>query len=228
MTFNEVLARVQWNVWGNTAPPANAMAMLQGANGIISRAHHKIQVDHNFWFMRTWAEILTVYDEVDEEYTQAYLLPDELKEIINFQWHIEDNDGNYEGFTTPLARLTDEQSQQHFWKNDNINSVEYPEYFEVVDNMIVFYPDGNCARTGVLNYWQYIECLLDDEEDDLMREGPEAVICQATSDVYLHLHEVDLSGYWKNLAREEFDRLRTKDYHKRRAHINEFGTQEGA
>jgi len=227
MTFNEVLARVQWNIWGNTISPANAVAMLGGDNGIIARAHHRIQVDHNYWFMQTWAQITSEYNEGTEEYTQAYLLPLNIKEIINFLWRTVDDSGVATGYTKPLAQLTLEQAQQHFWPRDNNDAVEYPEYFEVVNGAIVFYPDGNCSRTGVLNYWQYIACLLGDLEDALMEAGPEAVIALATSDMYLVLHEIELSQLWKNRFLEECEILRTKDYHKRRAHIDEFATQEG-
>lgn len=227
MTFNEVLARVQFNIWGNTIPPANVAAMLGGANGIIARAHHNIQREHNYWFMQTWAEITSIYNAVTEEYTQAYAIPVYMKEIINVLWHTVDSEGEYNGFTSPLSQLTLGQSQDHFWKRDTQDSVEYPTHFEVVNNLIIFYPDGNCARTCVINFWRYIDCLLGDLEDALMREGPEAVINMATAEVYLHLHEVELYQLWTQRYREEAELLRKKDYSRRRAHINEMGTQAG-
>lgn len=212
MTFNEILAQVSWNVWGNTTISANSAGIL--TNRIIPDAHRQIQRDYNYWFMQTWAEITTQLG-LNDIYLQAYALPDGFKELISVQWQRTNSDGDDLGKTEPLLAMPPGYAQRYFWPSDNLKSVEYPTHYEIVNNMIVFYPDINAVRTAIMVYFQILDCPTGDNDDELLIHGDQAVISKSTALLYKSLHDVANFQTWIALYDDEIAILRGLDFSKR-------------
>lgn len=219
MTFNEILAQVQRNVWGNTTPPANATADITDV--IIPNVHRRIQMDYNYGFMQTWTEIATTLGADGVLYNQSYALPDSFKEIIAVNWNKVDSEGDYVGRSGVLTPVLTGQAQASFWKSDNIYSVEYPTHFEIYNQTIVFYPEPNAVRTAIVSYFQVLACPAGANEDALLRDGDEAVIAKATSLYYVKRHEMEMAAIWEQRFLEEESRLRSFDFARRQSQFKE-------
>jgi len=212
MTFNEILAQVQLNVWGNTPPPANMTDML--TDTVIPNAHKRIQKDHNLGFMITWTEFVTAVGYTGR-YNQAYTLPDGFKEIVAVQWQLTNDDGDDLGKSKPLAPVALGHAQEKYWPGDNIQTVEYPTSYEIINNTIVFYPEPNEVRTAIMTYFQFVDCPAGANDDWLLIYGDEAVIAKATAMVYKVMHDMNNYQLWEGIFADEEARLLSVDFAKR-------------
>ena len=75
MTFLEMYNRTLYKLFGNSAPPQGAAAVLYGTNGIIDNCHRRIQQRKNYWFMEYTATIAVT------PAVESYALPTDFKEI---------------------------------------------------------------------------------------------------------------------------------------------------
>jgi len=144
MSFYDIYNLIVMMLYGDTTPPTSTINFLQGSTGLIWRVYNRIIRDYNFWFMRAY----TTWDTTAG--IQTYGLPDLFKEIISIQFKKEGE--SY--FIDPLIPLRLEDPFLTQW-NENQDQVEYPEYYELVENNITIYPPPKYARTLHLIYWTF-------------------------------------------------------------------------
>jgi hypothetical protein len=217
MTFGEIYSAVVLNVWGDSTPPSSMVTRLQGEEGIIANMHRDIQVDYNYWFMKTYYTL----NSVDGQ--QGYALPDNYKEAINCMWQVVDASATYPRFTDPLIRLSVEQAH---WKwKDNNSETEYPGYFEIINGQsIIFYPipsEDNRELTVV--YWKFLErpttAGFTTAYDDLTTAGAEAIVALATAKAFRILQEFNNANMYEGEAKRQIELLKQEDYRRRQANL---------
>lgn len=213
MTFGEIYNRVSFYIWGNSAVPQGASAVLQGNEGLIANAHRKIMMDDNYWFMHTWVELPIVSG------TQSYALPSGFKEVITILFKVDGEDF----FGLPLSPLGGSEAHESKWQSDGTG--EYAEWYEIVDEIITLYPEPSAARTLHLIYWKMFArpatATFTASTDDLTSYGADLITYMTVAEMFEIQREYDASQVYRMKADEERMRLINESKRRMQSHLYE-------
>jgi hypothetical protein len=217
MTFGEIYTKVAYLIWGDSTPPAGATTMLTGDEGIIANTHRRIMSDYNYWFMQTYMTGTTTAG------VNSYAMASNYKEIISVQFKTE-GDGY---FQPPCQPLTLGQAQIQQWTNLE-STADYPFYYEIVSNDIVFYPTP--AQTDYdfhIMYWRYLDgptsAFVDGtstESSSITVYSGDAVAYLAAADMLQIMDEFQKADIYKTKGYECIETLRQEDRSRRQNHIS--------
>lgn len=214
MTYAEIISAISFRVWGNTTPPQNSLTMIQS---MVQQLCRRLQQDYDYWFMETWAQVTVA------AYQQAYDLPDNIKQIINLMWAKEDG-----GYSNPLRPLTADEAHRKFWRNDESETAEYPEFYEISASSMVLYPDPlpdeddeTATRTLQIVYWKFLDDIENfiTYEDDFSTHGADVLINLVTSEMLDIIGDTDKSQRYGVRGAEALTLLKHQDYKLRQKNL---------
>lgn len=216
MNFGEIYDAVVFNIWGGAVPPTDAVARLQGSEGIIANMHRDIQIDYNYWFMESWTIVESIAG------TQGYAMPDNFKELVNAMWQVIDSIATDPYFTEPLKVWSTKEAHVLGWVNNN-QRVEYPTHFEIKDGIsLILYPipeetdrELNVIYTRFLDRPTTVDFSTD--TDILTQRGAEAIIALATAKMFRILQEMNMSQVYDGEARRYIELLKREDFNRRQS-----------
>jgi len=218
MTFGEILAKVEFLIWGNSTPPAGSVTALSGASGIIANVHRKLMQEYNYWFMETNAVGQTTAG------TNAYTLPTTFKQIISVQFKTEGDDY----FQPPLAPYSLAQAQIQAWPLME-ETADYPFYFEIYNGSIVFYPTpANTNYDYHMVYWQFLTgptasftSTACSEYSAFTTYGGDAISYFVATEMLQVLDEFQKADIYSSKGNEYLELLKNEDRARRQNYISE-------
>lgn len=210
MTLLEISNRISYKVWGDptaSPPPASASAILPD---LILEAWRKIQIDYNYWFMKSSATISTVAG------TTLYNLPTNFKEIISCYFQIYGQ--TYYG--QPLVPIDDAGANKYLSYNTQI---EYPESFQIADEQIKLFPAPSGIRTLTVNYWKFLTepTTFNTHEDDLTIYGYKAIVNFCVAELKADLEGFQESNFYTAKYEEAIADLKREDYRRRQSALSD-------
>lgn len=217
MTFGEILARVNFKIWGNSTVPSGSQAVLSGDEGFIANAHQQLQWDYNYWFQSANAVIATVSG------TQNYSLPSDFKEPINILYKITGKDY----FSNSLIPLGMSEDTDYWWQVNNTTQ-EYSTHYKYLDDSIVLYPTPNAARSLHVVYWKIFDrptsAFTDTsstESDDVTDQAHELIVNLAAAEMCDVLEEFNKAQVFRQQAVLSADALKKKDARRRQNYLRQ-------
>ncbi len=211
MTFGEILARVNFLVWGNSTPPTGTTAQLSGDEGIIADIHRNIQEDYNYWIMRADVVIPTVVD------TQAYTLPTNFKEMIDMTFKVDGED-----YWGPKLEPVDKRVEIELWQRNN-SDAEYPTHFAFYNATVVLYPKPSAIRNLHVMYWKYFDrpsaftSTASTDNDDLTTHAGKAISYLAAAEMCWILDEFQKAQHYETKGEQAVALLKRHDVKNRQA-----------
>jgi hypothetical protein len=207
MTFGEVLARVNFKIWGNSTVPSGTTTVLTGDEGIIANVHRKIQQDYNYWFMHETVSLNMVVG------TQAYTLPDDYKEVIENGVLFKTTSQSY--FQDPMTKINRSEAQALFWPINNATA-EYPTHFEITEDSMVVYPSPSATASELhFCYWKFLgrpttsfTDTTSTETDDLLKFGADAVVNAASAEMLDILDEFGKADRYRQQLQGDLELLK--------------------
>ena len=193
MTFLEILNRTCRHIWGSTAPPNEAITLLNNLDhGIVVKAHRQVQEEYNYKFMEFSSSIPIITS------TYEYALPDNFKELTSKDSiRILNSNNMYE---SPMKRLVSGEAYTRY--RDPTARAEYPTHYEMWDEQIVVYPTPSSDSAMHLRYYQYFTDprdlvpaqTFDEYNDELTDIGAELIIQICVEDICNILQIHDMAG----------------------------------
>lgn len=212
MTFLQIYNRVIYKLFGNSAPPQGAAAVLYGTNGIIDNCHRRIQQAKNYWFMEYTATIAVTAG------TESYALPTDFKEIDRCGF--KPYNATTTDYETPLSQMGAGESWSTF--KLHTDTADYPTAYSIFGGALFLKPIPSLDITLYLRYYRYLPRLVNDaDEDVLCLQGYEAIINFACAEYLEITKENNESQVYLARANDAIEVLRKEDMSNRRAEIKE-------
>jgi hypothetical protein len=217
MTWLEIYNAVCMRIWGVQTPPEGAVALLQGANGVIGQVHHNIQTKRNYWFM----EAVTTFPIVAG--TMLYDLPVNFKEIVLGGLRFVDaTSGQY----YPQLKMILPIDYNCF--SDN-GTADYPEYYEIWGGQLALYPMPKSNQTLHMRYYKYFDrppAVFAGTSDLLTIHGSEAIYDLAAAEVLLAQEEYQKAALYDKKGSDALELLNFEDEDRRRPEVTQVRYQE--
>ncbi len=212
MTFLEMYNRVVYKLFGNSAVPQGANAVLYGTNGIIDNCHRRIQQGKSYWFMEYNDTIAITAG------TESYALPANFKEIDRAGFR------PYNATTTdyeiPLSQMGAGESWSTF--RLHTDTADYPTCYSIFGGVLFLRPIPSLNITLYLRYYRYLDRLANDtDEDVLCLYGYEAITNLACAEYLEITKEFGESQTYLARANDALEVLRKEDMARRRKEITE-------
>ena len=231
MTFQEIYEQVRFEAFGDSIPNNSMINYIRGTgtgvvnNGLIAKAHKKVQDKNNFWFMMM-TEVIQLQVGIQSytlnDYTSTVALENKVKELISLV--VKDQDDK---FHEPLQLLRTGDAQRFFWPSDG-QGQQYPTAFEMFGDELVIYPDITESNELHFIYYGYADRppvnddLFSQSEGDPVTMYAGDIIAQYTlSDVARVLKDWDLYKAAEDNANRMLLDLKIVDNQRRHALIHE-------
>lgn len=202
MDVAAIYARVVWNIYGDSTPPASVVTYLQGADGAIARAHRDIQTDWNYYFMEASSAPAVVSG------VRSVALPTRFKKEIALKLYDPVN----AVYKPELIRLGRGGVFAQF--QNATDTADYPQYYEIWNGNIDLWPMP--SENSVLNirYYNYLATLTLTTDHDALTDDPhgaEAIIARVVMDFASNIEYADKYEPFMARYNEAIRLLREKD-----------------
>ncbi len=207
MALSDIITRASNNLDRDDITDAQLTTWINDSQRRICRAH-------NFSFMESEADTTLVVDQ------RNYALPDASGSDLRFKVEISLEIISAGSDRLRLKRIYKQDAE----KNDyyvSTTETATPNRFAIQKGQIYLYPMPDTALTMNLEYYGFLDDLVDDTDtNDLVDDYPEVLEALTTSVGYRYIFEEERANYWEEKAQSMVQEMIQED------NSNKYGSLE--